>query len=228
MVDFRDGGDFRRKGGTPLGDRGSVTIRVLTVDDHATVRDGVAALIARQPDMEIAGEAANGTEGVAMFRALAPDVTLMDLQMPEMDGVDAIAAILQLCPKARILVLTTYSGDAQAIRAIRAGASGYLLKSCLRTELLDAIRTVHAGRRAMSPEISHAVAEHALDDPLTDREMAILGMVADGHPNKQIARNLDVSPDTIKSHLKNIFAKLGVDDRTHAVTVAIRRGFFHH
>ena len=228
MMDFRDGGDFRGMGRAPPGDRGSVTIRVLTVDDHATVRDGVAALIARQPDMEIAGEAANGTEGVAMFRALGPDVTLMDLQMPDMGGIDAIAAILDLCPKARILVLTTYSGDAQAIRAIRAGASGYLLKSCLRTELLDAIRTVHAGRRAMSPEISHAVAEHALDDPLTDREMAILGMVAEGHPNKQIARNLDVSPDTIKSHLKNIFAKLGVDDRTHAVTVAIRRGFFHH
>ncbi|MDF0487516.1 response regulator transcription factor [Sphingomonas sp. H39-1-10] len=209
-----------------MGDRDSVTIRVLTVDDHATVRDGVAALIARQPDMEIAGEAANGIEGVAMFRALTPDVTLMDLQMPDLNGIDAIGAILDLCPRARILVLTTYSGDAQAVRAIRAGAAGYLLKSCLRTELLDAIRTVHAGRRAMSAEISHAVAEHALDEPLTDREMAILGMVAEGHPNKQIARDLDLSPDTIKSHLKNIFAKLGVDDRTHAVTVAIRRGFF--
>lgn len=204
-----------------------MTIRVLTVDDHATVREGVAALIARQPEMEIVGEAVDGTEAVAMFRALAPDVTLMDLQMPGMDGIDAIGAILGVSPTAKILVLTTYAGDAQAVRAIRAGAAGYLLKSCLRTELLDAIRAVHAGRRAMSPEISHAVAEHALDESLTDREVAILGMVAEGHPNKQIARDLDLSPDTIKSHLKNIFAKLGVDDRTHAVTVAIRRGFFH-
>ncbi len=204
-----------------------MTIRVLTVDDHATVREGVAALIARQPDMEIVGEAVDGIEAVAMFRALAPDVTLMDLQMPGMDGIDAIGAILGVSPTAKILVLTTYAGDAQAVRAIRAGAAGYLLKSCLRTELLDAIRAVHAGRRAMSPEISHAVAEHALDESLTDREVAILGMVAEGHPNKQIARDLDLSPDTIKSHLKNIFAKLGVDDRTHAVTVAIRRGFFH-
>lgn len=203
-----------------------MTIRVLTVDDHATVRDGVAALVARQPDMEIAGEAADGIEAVALFRALAPDVTLMDLQMPGMDGIEAIGAILNQAPSARILVLTTYSGDAQAVRAIRAGAAGYLLKSCLRSELLDAIRAVHAGRRAMSPDISHAVAQHALDEPLTDREMAILGMVAEGHPNKQIARNLDLSPDTVKSHLKNIFAKLDVDDRTHAVTVAIRRGFF--
>lgn len=204
-----------------------MTIRVLTVDDHATVRDGVAALIARQPDMEIAGEAANGIEAIAMFRALAPDVTLMDLQMRDMGGIEAIGAILDLSPKARIVVLTTYSGDAQAVRAIRAGAAGYLLKSCLRTELLDAIRAVHAGRRAMSPDISHAVAEHALDAPLTEREMAILGKVAEGHPNKQIARDLELSPDTIKSHLKSIFAKLGVDDRTHAVTVAIRRGFFY-
>ncbi len=201
-------------------------IRVLTVDDHAMVRDGVTALLARQSDMEAVGEAADGKEAIAQFRALMPDITLMDIQMPGMDGVDAIRAIRGFAPEARILVLTTYPGDAQAVRAIRAGAAGYLLKNCIRKELLDAIRAIHAGRRAMSPDISHSLAEHALDEHLTERELAILRMVAEGHPNKQIAWHLELSPDTIKAHLKNIFAKLGVDDRTHAVTVATRRGFF--
>jgi DNA-binding NarL/FixJ family response regulator len=200
-------------------------IRVLIVDDHPLVRDGIAALLERQDDMDAVGEAENGTEAVAMFAALKPDVTLMDVQMPGSNGIEAIEAIRRTAPQARILVLTTYPGDAQAVRAIRAGASGYLLKNSIRKDLLDAIRSVHAGRRAMSPDVSHALAMHALDDHLTERELAVLRLVADGHPNKQIARELDLSADTIKAHLKSIFAKLGVDDRTHAVTVARRRGF---
>jgi DNA-binding NarL/FixJ family response regulator len=203
----------------------SLPIRVLIVDDHAVVRDGIAALLGRQPDMVAIGEASDGAEAVARFGELAPDVTLMDMQMSGMDGVEAIQKIRRLSPDARILVLTTYPGDAQAARAIRAGAAGYLLKNCIRKELLDAIRSVHAGRRAMSPAIAHELAMHALDEPLTERELTILRLVADGHPNKQIASQLELSTDTIKAHLKSIFAKLGVDDRTEAVTVAARRGF---
>ncbi|WP_246263513.1 response regulator [Caulobacter soli] len=200
-------------------------IRVLIVDDHAVVRDGVAALLERQPDMEAVGEAADGAEALAQFRALAPDVTLMDVQMRGAGGLEATEAIRRLSPQARILVLTTYSGDAQAIRAIRAGAAGYLLKSCIRRELLDAIRTVHGGGRYISAEIAHQLATHALDEPLTDRELTILRLLADGHANKEVGYRLDLSTDTIKSHLKTLYAKLGVDDRTHAVTVAARRGY---
>jgi DNA-binding NarL/FixJ family response regulator len=200
-------------------------IRVLIVDDHPMVRDGVAMLLERQADMEAVGEAADGAEAVAKFRELAPDVTLMDMQMQGMGGVDAIEAILRVERGARILVLTTYPGDANAIRAIRAGASGYLLKNCVRGELVDAIRAVHAGRRAVCSDIAHALAEHALDEPLTEREIAILRLVAEGHPNKQIAWQLQLSVDTIKAQLKAVFEKLGVHDRTHAVTVASRRGY---
>jgi len=203
----------------------SVPIRVLIVDDHAVVREGIAALLGRQPDMVAVGEASDGAEAVARFVELTPDVTLMDMQMGEMGGVEAIAKIRRLSPDARILVLTTYPGDAHVVRAIRAGASGYLLKNCIRKELLDAIRSVHAGRRTMSPAVAHELAMHALDEPLTERELTILSLVADGHPNKQIASQLTLSTDTIKAHLKSIFAKLGVDDRTEAVTVAVRRGF---
>ncbi|WP_342251412.1 response regulator transcription factor [Sphingomonas sp. OTU376] len=200
-------------------------IRVLVVDDHPVVREGVTGLLARQDDMEAIGEACNGPDAIAKFRDLAPDVTLMDVQMQGMSGIEAIEKIRALSGDARILVLTTYPGDANAIRAIRAGASGYLLKNCVRSELIDAIRSVHAGRRVVCSDIAHALAEHALDEPLTDREAAILRLVAEGHPNKQIAWRLTLSVDTIKAQLKTIFEKLGVHDRTHAVTVATRRGY---
>ncbi|QJU60142.1 response regulator transcription factor [Sphingomonas sp. AP4-R1] len=202
-----------------------VPIRVLTVDDHPMVRDGIIALIDRQSDMAVVGEAVDGAEAIARFRELDPDIVLMDVQMPGMSGLEAIEAIRRIAPDARILVLTTYPGDAQAIRAMRAGAAGYLLKNCIRRELLDAIRSVHAGRRAISPDVAHDLAVHALVDPLTEREVAVLRLVAEGHANKQIGWRLDLSTDTIKAHLKTIFAKLGVDDRTHAVTVATRRGY---
>jgi DNA-binding NarL/FixJ family response regulator len=204
---------------------GPSPIRVLIADDHHLVREGIAALLERQPDMAVAGEAADGAEAVARFGELAPDVTLMDVQMPGVGGIEAIEAIRRASPVAKILVLTTYPGDAQALRAIRAGAAGYLLKNCIRKELIDAIRTVHAGRRALSPDIAHELAMHALEDPLTERELSVLRLVADGHPNKYIGWRLELSTDTIKAHLKSIFAKLGVDDRTHAVTVATRRGY---
>ena len=203
----------------------SVPIRVLIVDDHAVVREGIAALLGRQSDMVAVGEASDGAEAVARFGELAPDVTLMDMQMSGMGGVEAIEQIRRLSPQARILVLTTYPGDAHVVRAIRAGAAGYLLKNCIRKELLDAIRSVHAGRRTMSPAVAHELALHALDEPLTERELTILRLVAHGHSNKEIASQLKVSTDTIKAHLKSLFAKLRVDDRTEAVTVAARRGF---
>lgn len=200
-------------------------IRVLTVDDHPMVRDGIIALIDRQSDMTAIGEAADGAEAIARFRELDPDIILMDVQMPGIGGLEAIEEIRRIAPGARILVLTTYPGDAQAIRAMRAGAAGYLLKNCIRRELLDAIRSVHAGRRAISADVALDLAAHALNDPLTDREVAVLRLVAEGHANKQIGWRLEVSVDTIKAHLKAIFAKLDVDDRTHAVTVATRRGY---
>lgn len=200
-------------------------IRVLIVDDHPIVREGIAALVERQPDMVAVGEASNGEEALQRYAALRPDVTLMDVQMPGTDGIAAIEAIRRLSANAAILMLTTYPGDAQAVRAIQAGAAGYLLKNSIRKELLDAIRSVHAGRRAVSPEIAHALAVHALDERLSEREVAILRLIADGHANKQIAWRLGVSTDTIKANLKQLFAKLGVDDRTHAVSVAARRGF---
>lgn len=202
-------------------------IRVLVVDDHAMVRDGISALLNRQTDMEVAGEAANGAEAIAMFRELRPDVTLMDVQMPVVGGVEAITEICRLSADARILVLTTYPGDANAVRALRAGAAGYLLKNGIRSELVDAIRSVHSGRRAVSADIAHELAVHALDEPLTQKEIAILQLVADGHANKQIATRLNLSVETIKAHLKTIFSKLGVHDRTHAVTLAARRGYIN-
>lgn len=200
-------------------------IRVLIVDDHPIVREGIAALIERQSDMVAVGEAANGEEAVERFTALLPNVVLMDVQMPCMDGIAAVEAIRRLSADAAILMLTTYPGDAQAVRAIRAGAAGYLLKNSIRKELLDAIRSVHAGHRTISPDIAHALAVHALDEQLNARELAILPLLAEGQSNKQIAWHLSVSTDTIKANLKQLFAKLGVDDRTHAVTVAARRGF---
>ena len=199
-------------------------IRILVVDDHPVLRDGVAAIVQNQADMEMVGEARNGEEAVERFRELRPDVTLMDLQMPGMNGVDAIAAIRTEHPGARIIVLTTYAGDVQAVRALKAGALGYLLKNSLRTELIDAIRDVHRGQRRVQRDVADEIALHVIDESLTEREIAILRLVAIGKANKQVGAELGLSEETIKGHLKNIFSKLDVADRTHAVTVAARRG----
>jgi DNA-binding NarL/FixJ family response regulator len=205
--------------------RASHPIRVLTVDDHPVLRDGIAAIIQTQVDMGVVGEAADGVEAVDAFRKLKPDVTLMDLQMPKLDGVEAIKAIRREFPQARIIVLTTYSGDVQAVRALKAGAAGYLLKSSLRRELLETIRVVHSGLRRVPPEIANEIALHAGDEPLTEREVGVLRLAGDGKANKEIAWALAISEDTVKAHMKAIFTKLGVSDRTHAVTIAARRGF---
>ncbi len=199
-------------------------IRVLVVDDHPVLRDGVAAILDNQADMTMVGEARNGTEAVERFRALRPDVTLMDLQMPGMNGVDAMNAIRAENPTARIIVLTTYAGDVQAVRALKAGAVGYLLKSSLRTELIDAIRDVHRGMRHVHRDIAEEIAVHVTDESLSEREVSILRLVSIGKANKQVAAELGLSEETVKGHLKSVFLKLGVADRTHAVTVAARRG----
>jgi DNA-binding NarL/FixJ family response regulator len=199
-------------------------ISVLVVDDHPMLREGVAAVLELQEDMRLVGEAQSGAEGVARFRELRPDVTLMDLQMPGMTGVQAIEAIRNEAPNAKIVVLTTYDGDAQGLRALRAGAAGYLLKSSLRKELIETIRDVHAGRKHVSASMAERIAVHAVDERLSEREIAVLRLVADGNQNKQIAWKLSISEETVKAHLKSIFGKLDVSDRTHAVTVAVRRG----
>jgi len=199
-------------------------IRILVVDDHPVLRDGVAALLENQTDMVLAGEAGNGSEALERYRQLRPDVTLMDLQMPGMNGVEAIGAIRAVNPQARIIVLTTYAGDAQAVRALKAGAAGYLLKSSLRTELVDAIHDVHRGQRHVHRDVAGEIAMHVADEPLSEREIAILRLVSVGQANKQIASKLGLSEETVKGHLKSIFAKLDVADRTHAVTTAARRG----
>lgn len=205
-------------------DKGPSPIRLLIVDDHALLREGVSLILEDRTDMTVIGEARNGAEAIERFRELRPDVTLMDLQMPVMNGVDAITAIRAEFPDARILVLTTYAGDVQAVRALKAGATGYLLKSSLRTEMLDAIHNVHIGRRHLHGDVAAEIALHVVDESLTERETAVLRLVAVGKANKEIARALSLSEETVKAHLKSIFAKLGVADRTHAVTVAARRG----
>lgn len=199
-------------------------IRVLVADDHAALRDGIAAIVGNEPDIMIAGEAANGEETIAAFRTLRPDVMLLDLQMPVLGGLDVIKAVRAEFAGARIVVLTTYEGDVQALRALKAGASGYLLKTSLRKELLEAIRVVSSGRRYVLAEVAQEIAIHAAEDPLTTREVEILAMVADGNANKVIARKMSLSEDTVKAHLRAIFSKLDVNDRTRAVTVALRRG----
>ena len=200
-------------------------IRILCVDDHAVMRDGIAYALQTQPDMELVGEAASGEEALRMFRESRPDVTLMDLQLPGMDGIKTIEAIRAVFPEARIIVLTTYSGDVQAYRALTAGAAGYLLKEMLRTELLGTIRKVHAGGRSISPQIAVGIAEHLGTEPLSEREIEVLRSVSTGNSNKIVADQLSISEDTVKGHIKNILLKLGANDRTHAVTLAISRGF---
>ncbi|MGA7411908.1 MAG: response regulator transcription factor [Bryobacteraceae bacterium] len=199
-------------------------IRVLSVDDHPLLREGIAVLIDTQSDMQLIGEAANGREALEQFRKHHPDITLMDLQMPEMSGIDAIGAIRGEFPDARIIVLTTYSGDFQVSRALKAGARGYLLKDMLRQELLETIRAVHAGQKRLSAEAAAEIAEHAADDVLTSREIEVLRLIANGNANKEVAGKLSLTEETVKGHLKNIFAKLSVNDRTHAVTVGLKRG----
>ena len=200
-------------------------IRILSVDDHPMLRKGIAAVLATEKDMVLVAEASNGREAVEQFSAHRPDVTLMDLQMPVMGGTDAILAIRREYPEARIIVLTTYGGDVQALRAFKAGASGYLLKSMLRTELVDTIRLVHAGHRRIPQEIAVEMAQHVADDALTSRELETLRGVASGSSNKIIAEHLGISEHTVKGHLKSILSKLDASDRTHAVMIALKRGF---
>ncbi len=201
-------------------------IRVLSVDDHPLVRDGISFAIQSQPDMVVVAEAADGQEAVEMFRRHKPDVTLMDLNMPIMNGIDATSEIKRIAPRARVLVLTTYSGDMQAARALRAGAAGYLLKGALRKELVGAIRDIHAGRRRIQAEIAQDLAEHFDADRLSSREIDVLGCVAAGCSNKVVADRLNISEDTVKGHMKSLMAKLQANDRTHAVLIAMKRGFF--
>jgi DNA-binding NarL/FixJ family response regulator len=203
----------------------SKTIRVLSADDHPMIREGIAGAVNGEPDLTLVGEATNGQEAIEVFRLYRPDVTLMDLQMPVMGGTEALQIIRNEFPSARIIVLTTYSGDAQAVRALRAGAQGYLLKNMLRKDLLDTIRLVHAGKRCIPPEIAERIAEHFDQDAMTAREVDVLRLVASGHSNKITAQRLSISEDTVKNHMSNILTKLAASDRTHAVTIAIRRGF---
>lgn len=199
-------------------------IRVLTVDDHPLLREGIAAVIGNQPDIVIAGEASNGIEAIERFRALRPDVVLMDLQMPEMGGIEAIVAIRGEFPQARIVVLTAHRGDAHIVRALKAGAVGCLLKDSLRKELVDAIRAVARGQRRIAPNLAVELAAHQADEPLTERELDVLRSIASGNSNKIVADNLGISEETVKTHVRSILAKLSANDRTHAVTIALKRG----
>ena len=199
-------------------------IRILTVDDHPLLRKGIAALVNAEPDLKLVAEASNGKEAIAAFRSHQPDITLMDLQMPELDGLEEIEAIRREFPDARIIVLTTYTGDVQVLRALKAGARGYVLKGHVHKELLDTIRAVHAGQKRIPPEIAAELADHAADDELTEREIEVLRLIGTGNSNKQIADQLSIGEATVKSHITNILSKLGANDRAHAVTIGLKRG----
>ena len=199
-------------------------IRILTVDDHALLREGIAALVNAEPDMKLVAEATNGKEAIEKFRLHQPDVTLMDLQMPNLNGIQAISQIRTECPNARIIVLTTYTGGAQVLGALKAGARGYLLKGHVHRDLLETIRAVHAGQKRIAPVIAASVANHMSDDDLTEREIQILRLIAAGNANKQIADQLSIAEATVKSHVVNILSKLGANDRAHAVTIGLMRG----
>ena len=203
---------------------GPSLIRILAVDDHPMLREGIAALVASQSDMKLVGEASTGREALEQFRKHRPDLTLMDLQMPDMDGIQATVAICSEFPEARIIILTTYKGDVQVLRALKAGARAYLLKSLLRKELLETIRAVHAGQKRIPPEVAAELADHAIDDALTTREIDVLRLIAGGNTNKLIADQLSITEETVKGYVKNILSKLGASDRTHAVTIALKRG----
>jgi DNA-binding NarL/FixJ family response regulator len=199
-------------------------IRILTVDDHPLLRKGIAALVNAEPDMKLVAEASNGQEAVESFRLHRPDVTLMDIQMPSFNGIEAIARIQSEFPDARIIVLTTYTGDTQVVKALRAGARAYILKGHVHRELLEIIRAVHAGQKKIPPDIAAELAEHATDDELTQREIDVLRLIAAGNSNKLIADQLSISEATVKSHVTNILSKLGANDRSHAVTIGLKRG----
>lgn len=199
-------------------------IRIFTVDDHALLREGIAALVNAEADMKLVAEASNGQEAVEKFRFHRPDVTLMDLQMPTLNGIEAIIGIRSEFPNARIIVLTTYSGDTQVLRALKAGARGYVLKGKVHRELLDTIRAVHAGQKRIPPEVAAELADHAAEDDLTAREIDVLRLIAKGSANKEIAGQLSIAEETVKSHVTKILAKLGANDRTHAVMIGLKRG----
>lgn len=200
-------------------------IRVLAADDHPLLREGIAALIGTQPDMQLVAEAATGRETIERFREVKPDVTLLDIQMPEMSGIDALIAIRSEFPNAKVIILTTYGGDVLAERAIKAGAYAYVLKGLVRKDLLETIRVVHAGKKRIHPEVASELAAHVGEETLTDREIEVLRLVAAGNSNKEIGDKLDITEHTAKAHLKRIVAKLGANDRTHAVSLALSRGF---
>jgi DNA-binding NarL/FixJ family response regulator len=199
-------------------------IRILAVDDHPLLRKGIAALVNAEPDMKLVAEASNGQEAIEQFRLHRPDVTLMDLQMPDLNGIEAIDCIHREFPNARIIVLTTYTGDVQVVRALRAGARGYVLKGHVHRELLETVRAVHAGQKRIPLEIAAELADHAADDDLTSREIDVLRLIAAGNANKQIADQLSIGEATVKSHVTNILSKLGANDRAHAVTIGLKRG----
>ena len=203
---------------------GPSLIRILAVDDHPMLREGIASLVSSQPDMMLIAEASTGREALEQFRKHRPNLTLMDLQIPDMDGIEAMVAIRSEFPEARVIVLTTYKGDVKILRALKAGARAFLLKGLLQKELLETIRAVHAGQRRIPPEVAAELADHAIDDALTTREIDVLRLIAGGNSNKLIADQLSITEETVKGYVKNILSKLGASDRTHAVTIALKRG----